>query len=221
MIQADSAALEVDQKLALVKALPSELQQLVYARAGLRDNAADELLRSSAQRLAQHTLEIVKEARLAWIEAALKEGQKANVTTIPEEELFRRINVTVLDQDDQLKWSALDEDDVEAVRQARHALLLKIWTKEQVLVKYSQALQFAEKYKCCEPKKEAVRGFLEIFSKDTLELFALPAADRFERQKVAKWTTYCSAAYTLAWLTYTAHCRPREDEHCMLSREDD
>lgn len=72
MTAADTAVLTVDEKLALTEELPREVRALVWERCGLRPTASDLILRENASRLRDHTLAIVKEARLAWVETAVR-----------------------------------------------------------------------------------------------------------------------------------------------------
>ena len=201
---ADSAELAVKDKIGLLKCLPVEVQTLVLERAGLRSTAEDDVLQANAERVSKHITEMVREARLAWIQAAIHEDSskgKSNVLLLPEKDVWDRMQVGTLPEPDRAKWTTEDEVD-----EARAELLKAVWSKEAVLRNYERTLEFAEKYQTREPKKDAVRAFLALFKEETLQLFALPSLQKFEKRKAPTWTTYCSVAYTLAWLVFKAHC---------------
>ena len=201
---ADSAELAVKDKIGLLKRLPVEVQTLVLERAGLRSTAEDDVLQANAERVSKRITEMVREARLAWIQAAIHEDSskgKSNVLLLPEKDVWDRMQVGTLPEPDRAKWTTEDEVD-----EARAELLKAAWSKEAVLRNYERTLEFAEKYQTREPKKDAVRAFLALFKEETLQLFALPSLQKFERRKAPTWTTYCSVAYTLAWLVFKAHC---------------
>ncbi|CAE7352977.1 PIF1 [Symbiodinium sp. CCMP2592] len=70
---ADNAVLEAEQRLAVSKALPAELRRMVWERAGLLPSTEnEEVLKANAERLVKHTFQMVKEVRLAWVQAAVQ-----------------------------------------------------------------------------------------------------------------------------------------------------
>ena len=125
---AEGAALAVDQKLALLKSVPVDVQSLVLERAGLRSTAADEVLKANAEQIHKHIFDIVREARLAWIQAAVREDGakgKSNVAVLPEEDVFQRLHVSCLPESDRDKWTEL-QTDAELRRETRSKIPLPV-----------------------------------------------------------------------------------------------
>ena len=213
-VAADGAALEAREKTKLVKALPVEIQRIVFERAGLRSTAEDEALQANADRLSKHAFKIAREAHLAWAQAALEEdAAHGNIRIMTEEDTFARMKLSTLPEAEQAKWKELQEaGEPETLGEARGELLQGVWDKDAVSRNYERALEFGKKFKTREPKKEAVQDFLALFGEDTLRQFDLPALKTFEKRKASKWATYCSVAYTLAWMIFKAHCDVAEDE---------
>ena len=206
---ADGAELAVAEKIGLLKCLPGDVQTLVLERAGLRSTADDEILQSNAAHISKHVAEMVREARLAWVQAAIKEDSgkgKGNVALLPEKDVFERMQFSTMSEADRAKWSGLRTAAEADVKIARVELLQAVWSKDTVTRNYERALDFADKYQTREPKKDVVRAFLAQFKEETLQLFALPSLQKFEKRKAPTWTTYCSVAYTLAWMVFKAHC---------------
>ena len=151
---AGAAGLAVDERLALAKELPAEIQKLVWQRAGLLPTTQeDAVLRANADRLLQHTVEMVKEVRLAWVQAAIHEDQQKqkNITLLSEEDFFKKIRLTALPEEDQAAWNAALKGDSADCRRARSKLLSRaghwrpwwrtttsLWTSEQRTPKRSQ-----------------------------------------------------------------------------------
>ena len=198
MTAADSAALDVEQKLALTRNLPEEIRKMVWERAGLLPTTAeDEVLKANAARLVQHTADMVKEVRLAWVQAAVQEDKKkANVSILSEERLFGTLKTEKLPEADRQAWEAALKGDSPAQVAARAALLRDLWSDSEVLSKYDQALTWAEKFAQKEPKKEDALLLLSLVPPEVSVAFGLPAA-KFKNQKPANWKSYCSIAIHL------------------------
>ena len=204
---AEAGALEVEQKLALTRDLPAEIQKLIWEKAGLLPSMQEEaVLKANAERLIQHRTEMVREARLTWVQAAVKEDQaKANVVLLSDEQLFAKLQVNHLPEERREAWqTALKGDSAEA-QKARAALFEEFWDSEDVMHNYDLALSFAEKHAAKEPTKEAARKLVELIPEAEAAAFGLPGKAKFEKQKPAKWRDYCSRAFTLAWHIFKAH----------------
>ena len=74
---------EIEQKLAVTRDLPTEVQKLVWEKAGLLPSVQeDAVLKANAERLIHHTTGMVRQTRLACVQAAIKEDKaKANVVS--------------------------------------------------------------------------------------------------------------------------------------------
>ena len=206
---ADGAELAVQERLGLLKCLPVDVQTLVLQRAGLQSTAGDAVLQANAANVSKHVAEMVREARLAWAQAAIHEDSskgKSNVVLLPENDIFERMQTASMPEPERTKWSTLRAASEDDVKEARVELLHAVWSKDTVTRNYERALDFGDKYQTREPKKDAVRSFLAMFKEETLQLFALPSLQKFEKRKAPTWTTYCSVAYTLAWMVFKAHC---------------
>lgn len=212
---AGAAGLAVDGRLALAKELPAEIQKLVWQRAGLLPTTQeDAVLRANADRLLQHTVEMVKEVRLAWVQAAIHEDQQKqkNITLLSEEDFFKKIRLTALPEEDQAAWNAALKGDSADCRRARSKLLKQGWTLEAVVENYNFALDFGTTYAKKEPKKEVILQLLQQIPSPLREAWGLPEEKKFQKQKPANWKTYCSVAYTLCWQIFKAHVDESVDE---------
>jgi hypothetical protein len=204
---ADGAALDVEQRLALTRGLPTEIRQMIWQRAGLLlTTEEDEVLKANAERLLQHTVEMVKEVRLAWVQAAVQEDKKkSNVTLLPEDRLFRELRTEKLSEEARADWEAALKGDSSASLRKRAELLRGLWQEDEVVSNYNKALTFAEKYAVKEPKKEQALGLVTLIPLEMAAAFGLPGPEKFERQKPANWKNYCSVSFTLAWHIFKAY----------------
>jgi len=212
---AGAAGLEVEQRLALAKELPAEIQKLVWQRAGLLPTTQeDAVLQANAERLLKHTVEMVKEVRLAWVQAAIQEDQQKqkNITLISEEAFFKKIRLTAFPEEEQTAWNAALKGDSADCRRARGMLLKQGWALEAAVENYNLALDFGTKYAKKEPKKEEILQLLQQIPSPLREAWGLPEDTKFQKQKPAGWKTYCSMAYTLAWQIFKAHVDESVDE---------
>lgn len=212
---AGAAGLEVAERLALTKEFPAEIQKLVWQRAGLLPTTQeDAVLQANAERLLQHTVEMVREVRLAWVQAAVHEDQhkQKNIALISEEDFFKKIRPAALPEEEQAAWNAALKGDSPDCRRARSKRLKQGWELEAVLENYNFALDFGTKYAKKEPKKEEILKFLAQFPSPLREAWGLPEEKKFQKQKPAGWKTYCSVAYTLAWQIFKAHVDESVDE---------
>ena len=105
---ADNAALEVEQRLTMSKALPAELRKMVWERAGLLPSTEnEEVLKANAERLVKHTFAMVKQVRLAWVQAAVQEDyKKTNIALLPEDKLFHHVMTEKFPEEDRAAWEA-------------------------------------------------------------------------------------------------------------------
>ena len=204
---AEAGALEIEQKLALTRDLPREVQKLIWEKAGLLPSVQeDAVLKANAERLIHHTTEMVRQTRLAWVQAAIKEDKaKANVVLLSEEQLFAKLQVNLLPDERREAWqTALKGDSAEA-RKARAELFEGFWASDNVMHNYNLALSFAEQHAAKEPSRQAAKKLLELIPEAEAAAFGLPGQAKFEKQKPAKWRDYCSRAFTLAWHIFKAH----------------
>lgn len=201
---ADGAILE---ELALAKELPKELRKLIWQRAGLLPTTEDDaVLRANAQSLVDHTVQMVKDVRLAWVHAAVEaDKSKVNVTVLSEERLFEKFATEKLPEEERGAWEAALKGDAAANQDARAALLRALWPNEQVLANYNTALNFAEKHKTKEPKKDDAKQLVALIPAHVAVAFGLPALEKFKNQKPANWKQYCSIAFTLSWHIFRCH----------------
>ncbi|CAK8986612.1 Uncharacterized protein SCF082_LOCUS626 [Durusdinium trenchii] len=195
MSTAEGAILEVDQKLAFAKALPEEIQKLVWSRAGLLPTTTDDaVLRANAARLMEHTTTVVREARLAWVDAAVRDDAvKANIALLPPADFLARAQVECMPESVRADWSrVLKGDDSADLVALRAQLFHNMWSLDAAVEKYEKGLSFGEKYAKKEPGRDAVQSFLSLFDLEQRQAFGLPA------KKTSMWRDACSAAYTLA-----------------------
>ncbi|CAE7384747.1 unnamed protein product [Symbiodinium microadriaticum] len=103
MTAADAAVTAVDEKLAFTQNLPREVRALVKEYSGVDNIAADIVLRQNATHLQEHTLALVKAARLAWIEAALRFDASNAGKRQPQAAKTRRqpVELTLSDQEEE------------------------------------------------------------------------------------------------------------------------
>ena len=204
---AGAAGLEVEQRLALTKELPAEIRKLVWERAGLLPTTdEDEVLKANAERLLQHTVNMVKEVRLAWVQAAVQEDKKkGNVAVLSDDRLFRQLLTEKLPEDERAAWEAALKGDSPATLSARAELLRGLWSDRDVLSNYNQALSFVEKYATKEPKKEEAQRLVGLVPSHIAVAFGLPGTEKFKHQKPSNWKSYCSVAFSLAWQIFKAH----------------
>ena len=203
----DNAALEAEQILRVSKALPAELRRMVWERAGLLPSTEnEEVLKANAERIAKHTFEMVKEVRLAWVQAAVQEDQKkTNIALLPEEKLFHQVLTVKLPEESRAAWeTALKENSPECLHQ-RAVLLRGLWDADAAIANYNKALTFAEEFAMKEPKKEKALDLVSLIPATVAAAFGLPPPEKFERQKPANWKNYCSVAFTLAWHIFKSH----------------
>lgn len=203
---ADGAALDVEQRLALTRGLPTEIRQMIWQRAGLLPTTEeDAVLKANAERLLQHTVEMVREVRLAWVQAAVQEDKKkGNITLLPEDRLFRELRTEKLSEEARADWETALKGDSSASLRKRAELLRGLWQEDEVVSNYNKALTFAEKYAVKEPKKEQALGLVTLIPLEMAAAFGLPGPEKFERQKPANWKHYCSVSFTLAWHIFKA-----------------
>ena len=155
---ADNAALEAEQRLTVSKALPAELRRMVWERAGLLPSTEnEEVLKANAERLVKHTFDMVKQVRLAWVQAAVREdNKKTNIALLPEDKLFHHVMTEKLPEEDRAAWeAALQEDSPESLHQ-RAVLLRALWDADAAVANYNKALTFAQTFATKEPKKGRV-----------------------------------------------------------------
>ena len=212
---AGAAGLEVEQRLALTKELPVEIQKLVWQRAGLLPTTQDDaVLQANAEGLLKHTVEMVKEVRLAWVQAAIHEDQQKqkNITLLSEDDFFKKLKPTAFPEEEQTAWNAALKGDSPDCRRARNKLLKQGWALEAVVENYNFALEFGTKHAKKEPKKEEILKLLQQIPSPLREAWGLPGEQKFQKQKPAGWKTYCSVAYTLAWQIFKAHVDESVDE---------
>ena len=204
---ADNAALEAEQRLTVSKALPAELRRMVWERAGLLPSTEnEEVLKANAERLVKHTFDMVKQVRLAWVQAAVREdNKKTNIALLPEDKLFHHVMTEKLPEEDRAAWeAALQEDSPESLHQ-RAVLLRALWDAGAAVANYNKALTFAQTFATKEPKKEKALDLASLIPATAAAAFGLPPPEKFERQKPANWKNYCSVAFTLAWHIFKSH----------------
>ncbi|CAE7245390.1 unnamed protein product [Symbiodinium sp. CCMP2592] len=196
---ADNAVLEADQRLAVSKALPAELRRMVWERAGLLPSTEnEEVLKANAERLVKHTFQMVKEVRLAWVQAAVQEdNKKTNIALLPEDKLFHQVLTEKLPQ-------RKTEDSPESLH-SRAVLLKGLWDADAAVANYNKALTFAEAFDTKEPKKDKALDLVNLIPTTVAAAFGLPPSEKFERQKPANWKSYCSVAFTLSWHIFKSH----------------
>lgn len=177
------------RRLRSPKELPKELRKLVWQRAGLLPTTEeDAVLRANAQSVVDCTVQMVKDVRLAWVHAAVEaDKSKVNVAVLSEERLFEKFASEKLIEEDRGAWEAALKGDAAANQDARAALLRALWSREEVLANYNTALNFAEKRKNKEPKKEEAKQLVALIPPHIATAFGLPALDKFKNQKPANW----------------------------------
>eukprot|EP00439_Symbiodinium_sp_Y106_P031305 s8406_g3.t1 len=89
------------------------------ARVLLPSTENEEVLKANAERLVKHTFDMVKQVRLAWVQAAVQEDyKKTNIALLPEDKLFHHVMTEKLPEEDRAAWeAALQEDSPESLHQ--------------------------------------------------------------------------------------------------------
>lgn len=174
----------------------------------------DAVLKGNAEHLAQHTVDMVRQVRLAWVQAAVQEDEQAqqNIALLSDEAFFKKLQLTALSEEDQTAWSAALKGNSEECRSARGGLLKKGWAVDAVVEVYNAALDFGTKHAKKEAKREDVQKFLDNFPAPLREAWGLPVKDKLQKQRPAGWKSYCSVAYTLAWNIFKAHVNSSMEE---------
>ena len=142
--------------------------------------------------------DMVREVRLAWIDAAVTADRTDKVRVLPEEEFWG-------------KWSTKT-----MTKEEKKETLLKIWPQADLHRFYNEALDFAKAHRKKEPKREEAQTLLGRYNDDTCRLFQLPPQKKFEKLRPAGWPAYCSAAVTLSWLIFKAHVDRAADQEAPL-----
>ena len=161
---ADNAALEAEQRLTVSKALPAELRRMVWERAGLLPSTEnEEVLKANAERLVKHTFDMVKQVRLAWVQAAVREdNKKTNIALLPEDKLFHHVMTEKLPEEDRAAWEAALQEDTPESLHRRAVLLRALWDADAAIANYNKALTFAQTFATKEPKKDKALDLVSL-----------------------------------------------------------
>eukprot|EP00439_Symbiodinium_sp_Y106_P007878 s8272_g1.t1 len=159
---------------------------------------------------------MVKQVRLAWVQAAVREdNKKTNIALLPEDKLFHHVMTEKIPEEDRAAWEAALQEDTPESLHRRAVLLRALWDADAAIANYNKALTFAQTFATkepkkdkaldLEPKKDKALDLVSLIPATAAAAFGLPPPEKFERQKPANWKHYCSVAFTLAWHIFKSH----------------